>query len=157
MKCFFTYVVIALLGLAMSCANKATIPEDRILFGAHVSSIFGGGLFPIRTEMRITPTGEVTVQNIDGRDGSVVREGQRLLSNSETTRLQTLFEPFAGFDSYYSPENPPTDLGSVRIGLKRDDVDHEVVVYPAGYSEIPEGLRELVDELLALSSEVLEE
>jgi hypothetical protein len=149
------YGFLVIPALMFACSIDTTTPEKRATFGLRVTYITGGGLSPVLTEMTVDPSGEATARRINRVHDSVLREGERLLSNAEMSRLRVLLEPFADFERHYEPDNPMTDGPSDYIEVDRSgDVD-KVSVYPAGYTEIPTELKNLIGELNRVKNDIL--
>ncbi len=141
--------LIAALLVPVAC-NDGNGPEPGLQFSRMQIQYTKTGGFINTSRLFIYPNGRLDAHVISQSKADTLEQGSLVLSDEDRNDLARLFEPFSSFDPYYEPENPVTDQNYHTTILIYEGVPDTVTVYMPDEADIPQGLRNIIDEMESL-------
>jgi hypothetical protein len=140
-------IAVALIPLACGGSNE---PEPNLLFSRMQIQYFKYGGYIETSKIFIYPNGRLDAYVISHNKVDTLGQASIVLSNEDRNDLARLFDPFSTFDPYYEPEHPLTDQNYHTTILIYEGVPDTVTVYMPDQADIPQGLRNIINEMESL-------
>lgn len=144
-----TPLLIASLLVPMACSD-ANGPESDLQFSRMQIQYFKAGGYIDTSKIFIYPNGRLDAYIISHSKTDTLNQASIVLSDEDRNDLARLFGPFSTFDAYYGPDNPVTDQNYHTTILIYEGIPDTVTVYMPDQSDIPQGLRNIIDEMESL-------
>lgn len=108
------------------------------------------------SKLDIYGSGLVNAYHISHASTEVLDSAKTFLSDEDQKRISSLFRSFSSYDRHYEPDQYVTDQNYHTTILDYEGVSDTVSVYMPHKANIPEGLKQIIEEMDSLWESMFE-